>query len=358
MFAPSRNPARLALLLLGWLALFSVARPDAPRDVHAQDRHAAISSPADARARWDALSDEEKVRVQKRFERLQQLDEHQREELSRRAERWRVEEERVLARLSERDSRRLMQHSPGKRRRLIEEMVRAERRDAGLRLESKLPEKTREWLANTPPEQRRKRLERFKKDTREKISAVAAQELIEALGLGPKELKRLERLPIEERMSHVLRLRKDLATQQLAASGLPVGFTRERWDALEALTPDEYFIEVLRLRREGLLNDLPPVGQAKRREQRGARAEERKLSRALRRSLHVSPEELLELADLSEAARRAELDLRRRGRVITALREHGTLAEEEIEALAAFSDSELFRRVRAVTREAQQEEGQ
>jgi hypothetical protein len=344
----------MALLLLGWLVLFSVARPDAGREVSAQGRQDAITTSADARARWDALSSEDKNRLQKRFQRLQELDEHQRADLSRRAERWRAEEERVLGRLSKRDRNRLMQYQPRKRRRLTEEMVRAERRDAGLRLESKLPAKTREWLATAPPEQRRKRLDQFKKDTREQISAVAAQELIEALGLGAKELKRLERLPLEERMSHVLRLRKDLATQQLAASGLPAGFTRERWDALEALAPDEYFIEILRLRREGLLGELPPMGREKQRKTDGSRGGG--LTRALRRALHISSAEFLELADLSEAEREDKLALRRRDRVIAALRDHGSLPEDQIEALAEYPDSELFRRVRAVTRQEQSEQ--
>jgi hypothetical protein len=333
---------RLGLLALGWSMLLGIVLPDAPRELRAQELPA-ISTPADARARWEALSVDEQARLRKRFERLQQLDEGERTELARRAKRWKAEEERVLRRLSQRDKLRLMQHPPQKRKQLIEEMVRSERRDEGHRIEAKLPRKTREWLVDAPPEQRRKRLEQFKNDTRERISARAVRELIAALGMGEKEIQRLEQLPIDERMSHVLRLRKQLTAQQLEADGLPSGFMPEQWEALGALPPEEYFHEILRLRHEGELRDLPPIGEAERRDPRPTR----ELARDLRRGLHVRPEELLELAHLGDEERSAEIDRRRRTRLLMVLRRHAALSETQIDALAHLGDRELFTRVRA-----------
>jgi len=336
----------LALALVAWLSLLGAFLPDAPPDVHAQTR-GSVSSSMDARARWESLSAEERTQVQRRFEQLQRMDSTERERLARRAERWKREEGRVLARLSERDQKRLMRHAPEKRQQLIAEMVRNEQRDAGLRLEAKLPAKTREWLANAPPEQRRKRLEQFRRQTREKISARAVEELVMALGMGEKEIARLERLPIEERMGHVLRLRKELMHKQVSEDGLPEGLTRDRWDALEALPPEEYFIEVLRLRREGLFADVRPVGTRERPE----RARKSALSRDLRRALHIDPEELLGMGDLSHAERRSRIGALRRERVVSVLRRRDVLDEAQIERLGDLSDRELVSRVRAVVNE-------
>jgi len=68
--------------------------------------------------------------------------------------------------------------------------------------------------------------------------------------------------------------------------------------------------------------------------------------RALRQALRVTPEEQLELARLSRTERRAELNARRRERVLSLLRQEEFMSGERLESLSKLSPREFFSRVR------------
>ena len=231
---------KFTLIFTGWLVLFGVALSGAEAGIWAQaassDASGVLDS-RDARARWNSLSPDEKTRLRKRFERLESMNESERAQLVARANKLKRQEERVLKSLSPEHRRRLTTQPPSKRKELLAEMVESERRERGVRIESKLPKKTRDWLRNSPPEERAKRLERFRELTRERISALAVEGLARSLGYGPEEVRRLEQLPIEDRTKTVMFLRRKLDTKERSVGGTLKAFTTEMWSELEALTP-------------------------------------------------------------------------------------------------------------------------
>jgi len=343
----STSLTKFGLYLCGWLTLIGLAVSDAPRDVRAAQSGTETSSvELSPRARWERLSPEQQARIRKRYESLQKMSSDERAELERRSKRLRKQRERLLKSLSEEERKRLMIQPAERREQLLNEMVEASRRDQGRRIEEKLPQHFREFLQTAPPEQRLKRLQQFKNDTRETLSKRAVENLAAALGYGPAEIARLERLPQEERMATVLRLRKQLTAQQVAADGLPPDFTRERWEALEALPPEEYFREVWSLRQRGELSGVPAL-------ERSARdsREEREQLRELNKALHANPRLYVELSELSPKERRTEIDRRRRARVTELLEQSEMLNADQLAALRELPDTQFFGRIRAMTRD-------
>lgn len=340
--------AKFGLYVCGWLALIGLAVSDAPRDVRA-GQSGVEASPVElsARARWERLSPEQQARIRSRYERLQRMSSDERVELERRSNRLRKQRERLLKSLSEEERTRLMSQPAERRKQLLNEMVEAERRDHGRRIEEKLPEHIREFLQSAPPDQRVKRLQHFKNETRERISKRAVENLAASLGYGPAEIARLERLPQAERMATVLRLRKQLTAQQMAADGLPPNFTRERWEELEALPPEDYFREVWRLRQRGELSGVPALERSAR-DSNEAR-EERERLREINKALHARPQLYVELSELSPKERRAEIDRRRRQRVTELLEAHQVLSAEQLAGLRELPNAQFFGRVRALT---------
>lgn len=339
---------KFTLMLMGWLALFSVAVSDARQETLAFWDGSDVKTSTEARKRWESLSPEEQARLRKRFERLQSLDETERSELVKRGKKLEKQSARLLEELSPEHRERLMSVPKRKRQQLIAEMVEAQRRDRGERIEAMLPEKTRTWLLDAPPKERRKRLERFRQQTRERISSRAVEDLAKALGYGEEEVQRLERLPLADRMKTVMNLRRKLDEREHQAGSFLGGFTKEMWSELEALPPDEYFTRVFRMRHEGGLRHLSPFGREERQDRREARSRERDLSRDLRRNLRVSPEDLVNLSKLSPEDREQELIKRRRAGVMETLLKFEAIAEDQAESWKACSNEEFFRRARAL----------
>lgn len=332
-----------ALLLLcvglssaGWD--HSVASP-------AREAQAAPDAKLSARERWEALPADKRARLQQRFERLKGMELEERESLSERASMLRKVEQRVLSGLSEPDRARLMAQKPERRAQLLRELVESELRSRGQRIEAKLPEQVRERLEQASPKERRAKLEQFKRETRERTSGAAVQQIAEALGFGSEEIARLQRLPVEERMDKVLELQARLSKEQVAAMGLPKGLSAERWKELDALTPREYFSQIMALRADGVL--AGPASEA------GGAPELQQVGADLSRQLDQDPRERLELSALDPGERRAELDRRRRQRAMRVVREHDVLTPQQLEILEGLSDREFFRQSRRLSQELQ-----
>ena len=177
--------------------------------------------------------------------------------------------------------------------------------------------------------------------------------LARSLGYGPEEVRRLEQLPIEDRMKTVMFLRRKLDTKERSVGGTLKAFTTEMWSELEALTPEDYFNEVLRLRHEGGLKGYTPFNQEERRGLLDAKARDsdRELIREMRQSLKTRPEEFVDLSGLSQAERKGEIAKRRRQSLVRTIRRFEALAEDEIKALEELSDEEFFLRARTLANE-------
>ncbi len=339
---------KLTLYFLGWLALFGVAKTDAWRDVWAQERGATPEQIQAARERWDALSPVEQAQLRQRFESLQRLDSKKRKELEERTKRHGEIAQRVLDQLSDSDRQRLKRLSREQRRDVMSELIDQERRDKGRRIESKLPNSMRKRLKNATPEEREKRLDAFKAETRERISARAVDDLAKALGYGEAELRRLERLSIDERMATVIRLRKNLTAQEVKQHGLPKGLTQKRWDALKEKPPEKFLQEIRQLQNQGVLSGVfdfeTDRGQDSKR--RG-----RYFARAVRRGLRVAPAELVGMSGLSNKERRVRTMKIRRTQVMAALSGSDLLAPEELTRLKALDDVELLMQAKTMAYE-------
>lgn len=327
---------QLTVASLLWLAVLAVAAPEAAHSPLEERGVVFAQEGQSARERWEALSPEKRARIQARFERLKQMESEDRQQLEVRAQRLRRVERRVFRSMSDEDRARLLSLPPEKRSEILAELVEAELRNRGQRIEAQLPAEVRDWLAQASPEERRARLEQFKRDTRLRTSQAAVSEIAAALGYGEQEIQRFERLPIEERMQKVLQLQKRLTAEQLANVRLPRGLSAESWQELDALPPREYLAEILRLRSEGELGDALRRHPGRER----ARGEMR---RRLRRELRVDPKDHLDLTELPPAERRAEIDHRRRVRIMRVLVQRRELNPKQLERLASLEDREFFR---------------
>lgn len=338
---------RFGAFLFGFATVLLAGIPDAPAPFDRDDTPVSAQVTMTARERWESLTPEERQRVQQRFERLKNLDESERAELERRVRKRKQTEEKVLGRLSPKVRKRLMEAKPQHRRQLIDEMVEAEMRHRGRKIEAKLPEDIREQLAAAPPAERRKRLTQFKRETRERISLVVVEDTARALGYGQQDIARFMKLPLDRRMKLALELRKMFTSQQVAASGLPPGLTQEQWDELDRLPPHDYLAEVMRLREEGAFGTTPKT------EQRSPRvsAKAREIGRQISQGLRHDPQERLELSELPPHRRRTVLDQRRRDRVMTEVRKLEVFDAEQLERLEAMPDDEFFLHARRVAQD-------
>ncbi len=346
--------ARLSLIIIGWLGMFAVALPDVWRDVWAQESAATPEQIESARARWNALTPQQKAQLKRRFEHLQKLDSHERTQLQKRGQRYRQMEKRALSRLSKQERERFNRLSEEQRQSVLADLVDDERKDKGRQIESKLPRSMREWMKNASPKERQAKLEAFKAETRGRISARAVEDFAKALGYGEPEIRRLERLPMGERMATVMRLRKKLTAKQLAEYGLPRGITQEHWDELEALPPEEYVREVWRLQNRGILAGAIEPGKLPGSEPLHLG---RELNRKVRHAMRLEPSELLELSDLPRAERRRRIANRRRVQAMSALRENEAFSAQRLDELDSLEDEALLEEIRSMLHECVRPDG-
>lgn len=141
--------------------------------------------------------EEERVRLEQHLEEFEKLSPQSREKLLRRARVLR-ERERVLeaAEVPEvappQDGGKVRQEQRG--RHLREKM-----RQLGSEMRSRLPRDLEQRLERAPPEQRRRLLERLWQD-RERFSYKAIEKMRLRHDLAPREIQRLERLPLQQRL--------------------------------------------------------------------------------------------------------------------------------------------------------------
>lgn len=299
--------------------------------------------------RWERLPDEERERLRERFERYQRMSAEERRELEERAHNVQRARLRLLERLSDDDRERLRALAPEQREAIVHELLEDELKAEGQRLHAKLPPEWRDRLEDATPEERRKFFADFKQKNRARISLIALENLGKRLELPREEVREMQRLPEQERLGKVLELRKRLQEQSVETYGLPAGLKLEDWKRMLALSPEEFFGEVMRVRETGGWREgEPAAGSA----EVPLAERERRAAWDILGQLRPRPTERLELLHLEPKDRRAEISRRRRERVLAILARHEVYEEERLEELATLPDRELYGLVRRLVRES------
>jgi len=150
-----------------------------------------------------ALPAEKRARFERRLDEFEQLPPQVRGKLLERARALREHERSVDGSLKRELFRRLEELDAERARELWVAHLRERFRERGRELRERLPEDLRQRLERAPPEARRRFLERLFLE-REPVSRKALERMRERLGLSGREIQRLERLPLLERL-HAMR---------------------------------------------------------------------------------------------------------------------------------------------------------
>lgn len=337
----------------------------------------------DARERWNELSPQERERLRQRFEEFRRLDPAQRAELEERMDRLRVLGQRAKEHLPD-DLRRKLEGLPeSERRELLREYLRTELENRGDRIREMLPNDVRERLEQASPQERAQILG----DLRRKWHEAEAPRVIEHLGreldLAPEEIARLQSLPSKERADALLELRR----KALERRGPPPGVSREEWDRWSTL-PTQDWIERWRYlapRRNDFDRDPdgpdldperrdfdpdhhrgprgawppgpPPQGgrdgkpRGSSLDQAGAGRLSFPARRELARALRPDPQWIVELGDLPEPERRAQIEQRMRERALNVLELAPEVERAELEHLRTLQGREFFEALRGLAGE-------
>jgi hypothetical protein len=151
------------------------------------------------------------------------------------------------------------------------------------------------------------------------------------LELPHAETERMKALPSAERAAALLELKKRLSAKDAELYGLPAGITQTQWDVWQTLPPGEFFEVMQRYRRE---REVDPTGP---------QADSR---RAIDEAMRPRTEDVVQLADLSPAERRARMFQLRRDRVVRVVREHRLLPPDKIAKLELLSEGAFLRALR------------
>jgi len=273
---------RLQILVLTFLAALPAG------SVSFAQRDGAQRDPArlqEMRERWSQKSEAEREVLRRRYEELRRLPDEDRAKLQDRLRRFEAHEAEARRSMSAEDRRRLEQLPREERERMWRDRAFERSRERGRSLREGLPYAVRERLESASPGERRRMIDEWKRRDRDRWSREGLRTLGRGLELAPEEVRRLEELPLEERIERMRGLKRRQLERRVRAEGLPEGLTRERWEQLQQL-PDERFLEAVRphLRDRHRRGDLQrrrgprtPESREPRRpeEGRGAELEER-----------------------------------------------------------------------------------
>lgn len=195
---------RCGLLLIGLCSAVTGAlaqsqagrTQDGPRSTPALD---------ELRAGLRARPAEERARLERRLDEFEKLPPQARRKLLERARALRERERSVGESLPRELRARLEGPDAERAREQWDAHLRERFRERGRELRARLPENLRRRLEHAPPEARRRFLERLFQE-REPVSRKALDGL-RARGLSGRELRRLERLPVDERLHALLEIR-------------------------------------------------------------------------------------------------------------------------------------------------------
>lgn len=292
-----------------------------------------------ARQRWEALSREDQERFRDRYESYRNLSEEERVVLQARAERMREAKERFRAEMPAELRAKLDKLDPQNRARVLNELVENAVRERGARIREKMPKAWVDRLEQARPEERVRFLTDMQQRAREKATREAIEKIGPKLGLPAAEVERLKSLPSSERAPAVLELGKRLSLKDVAEFGLPPGLTEEQWNKMRALPPNEFFEAVQRHRCE---HGWRGFGRGRDGEDRGDSSKgPPSVTRQLMEALRSRPEEVLQYGELPAEERSRRLFEQRRERVLSILRENKLVDEARLSELSRMSEAEF-----------------
>jgi hypothetical protein len=188
---------RTTFLLLGLCA--AAARPAGAQDGTTPPAGRPGAVLERLRERWSARPQEERARLERHLEEFQKLPPQTRRKLLERARALRERERSIELAAPHELKQRMEELGPERARELWREHLRERVRERGRELRLRLPPDMRAQLEQAPPDVRRRLLERlvleYEHRSREVLSG-----LRERRGLSPREVQRLERLPLPERL--------------------------------------------------------------------------------------------------------------------------------------------------------------
>lgn len=335
-----------AAVLASCFFLATAAWADSAQDATRHPDQKATVGKADQRKRFDSLPEEQKQALRQRLERLKKLPAQERQDLRAQASQLEDMSRRVYRSLADGDRERLDGLPMDKRQDLLSEMALAEVRDMGHRILRKLPQAERERLEAAEPQERQRLLLELRHQMDLRIGQTI-ERMAPELGFSAEQVKKLNDLPSNERRGKFLHVIKRRCTQYVDRKGLPEGMHAVRWEKVQQLPPDEFYLALLNLRREfpGLARALNPKPGADAKENTPRTSSDmQRLRRAM--EAHLDPTERLQLAEKGRVERERELKSRGRKRAMAALDKGRYVTGEDLKRLEALPDEAFFTLVR------------
>lgn len=297
-----------------------------------------------ARQRWERLTPAEKERLRERYESYRNLSEEDRRSLANRARRLSDDAKRVQSALPQETREKMQKLDPEKRREVMKDIVAGEAREKGARIREKMPEEWIDRLEKARPEDRARFLAEFQHKARERVALAALDKIGKRLDMPKPEIERLQKLPEAERATALLELKKKLSTKDAAEFGLPAGITAEQWEQWQQLPPEQFFEALQRLRHERQLR--AEESNAKKVSETTATNERLRAAKLVLEALRSRPEDVVEFADVPQPQRRLRILEKRRARVLEALSTADFATPQQRVELRGMPEAEFTRAVR------------
>jgi hypothetical protein len=179
----------------------------------AADPKAALETPKPRqrlRERLAELPNVERTRFERNLEQFERLPRRTRARLLERASALREREQALDEALTNALRKRLKERGGREHesaRELWRTWLREDLKQRGRELRARLPERLRHKLDHAPLEVRQRYFERLR-DQSERVARLALGRMRERFGLSPREVQRLERLPLPERLRALCELRR------------------------------------------------------------------------------------------------------------------------------------------------------
>ncbi|MEX1023752.1 MAG: DUF3106 domain-containing protein [Planctomycetota bacterium] len=204
---------------------------------------------AERRARWQAMTSEQRAELRQRFEELRELSPERRAELRERARDLRQREDRMRHRaefrreFERRSGRTLEGAEPEHVRAAMRDFRRRCDRERGEGLRRRLPDELRRTLEAAPPGERPRLLHEFVSERRAKHHERFLRVLARRLQLPPDELESVRALEGAARHVAVRELHRRVIEREVEETGLG-DVTPEEWRQVQALDTERFLERV------------------------------------------------------------------------------------------------------------------